>query len=216
MTPDLSQQKEYMIAHLKQEGYLKTKPVESAFRKIHREDFLPASMRDHAYSDHPLPIGSGQTISAPHMVAIMTELLEPKKTDLVLEIGTGSGYQAGILSALVKKIYTLEFYPELASQARKNLSRAGLRNVEVIPADGSKGLPIHAPYDKIIVTCSILLEIFESLGKQLKEGGIIVAPVGEAYGVQMLTTGKKTKGGLETREYFPCVFVPLQTFPRKG
>jgi len=207
----LVQQKENLISHLKQEGYLKSKPVESSFRKIPREHFLHASMREHAYSDHPLPIGSGQTISAPHMVAIMTELLEPKPTDRVLEIGTGSGYQAAILSGLVKKIYTLEFYPELASQARANLRKTGLKNVEVIPADGSKGLPEHVPYDKIIVTCSIPPEVFQSLGKQLKEGGIIIAPVGEPYGVQMLTTGRRARGPLKKQEHFPCVFVPLRT-----
>jgi len=210
MSSELEQRKESLIAHLKQEGYLQTPAVESAFRKIPRENFLPPELRDSAYSDHPLPIGSGQTISAPHMVAIMTELLQPAKTDKVLEIGAGSGYQAGILSPLVRKIYTVEFYPELASLAKKNLSRTGIKNAEVIASDGSKGYPKAAPYDKIIVTCSIPQEIFSSLGKQLKEGGIIVAPVGEAYGIQMLTTAKKVKGSLKKREYFGCVFVPLR------
>lgn len=207
----LSIQKEYLITHLKQEGYLKSSLVESAFRKIPRENFLPESLRPSAYSDHPLPIGSGQTISAPHMVAIMTELLEPKKTDNVLEIGTGSGYQAAILSPLVRKVYTMEFFPELASQAKENLSRIGINNVSVSIGDGSKGYPQKAPFDKIIVTCSIPSEIFHSLGKQLKEGGLIIAPIGEAHGIQMLTTGKKSGSRLETREYFPCVFVPLRT-----
>jgi protein-L-isoaspartate(D-aspartate) O-methyltransferase len=211
MSPNHHSQKESLISYLKAGGYLKTRKVEQAFRNTPREDFLPANMRAQAYSDHPLHIGSGQTISAPHMVAIMTELLEPKSTDTVLEIGTGSGYQAAVLSPLVRKIYTLEFYPELASQAKKNLSQAGIRNVKVIPADGSKGYPIHTPYEKIIVTCSIPQGIFESLGKQLKEGGILIAPVGEAYAVQMLTTAKKIKWRLETREHFTCVFVPLRT-----
>jgi protein-L-isoaspartate(D-aspartate) O-methyltransferase len=210
MPQDLSQQKESLIIHLKSEGYLQSKKVESAFRRIPRENFLPESARPHAYSDHPLPIGSGQTISAPHMVAIMTELLEAKKTDSVLEIGAGSGYQAAILSPLVKKVFTVEFYPELASLAKKNLSRTGIKNVEVIPADGSKGLPSQAPFNKIIVTCSIPEKVFSSLAKQLKEGGIIVAPVGEAYSIQMLTTGRKARGSLETKEYFGCVFVPLR------
>ena len=207
---DIQNQKENLISHLKSEGYIQSKRVEQAFRKIPRENFLPKEMGPYAYSDHPLPIGSSQTISAPHMVAIMTELLQPAKTDKVLEIGAGSGYQAGILSPLVRKIYTIEFYPELASLAKKNLSRTKIKNVDVIPADGSKGLPEKAPYDKIIVTCSIPEQVFHSLAKQLKEGGIIVAPVGEAYGIQMLTTGRKAKGRLETKEYFPCVFVPLR------
>jgi protein-L-isoaspartate(D-aspartate) O-methyltransferase len=207
---DVSGMKENLIAHLKAEGYMKTRKVESAFRKIPRENFLPKELEGSAYSDHPLPIGSGQTISAPHMVAIMTELLEPKPTDTILEIGAGSGYQAAILSCLVRKIYTIEFFPELASLAKKNLSRTKIANVEVIPGDGSKGHTEQAPYDKIIVTCAIPMEIFNSLGKQLKEGGILVAPVGEAYGIQMLTTGRKTRGSLKKREYFGCVFVPLR------
>jgi len=211
MSSELDQRKESLIAHLKQEGYLKSPAVESAFRRIPRENFLPKELEASAYSDHPLPIGSGQTISAPHMVAIMTELLQPAKTDKVLEIGAGSGYQAAILSPLVKKIFTIEFFPELASLAKRNLSRTKITNVEVIPGDGSKGYPQKAPFDKIIVTCSIPQEIFNSLGKQLKEGGILVAPVGEAYGIQMLTTGRKTGGKLKTREYFGCVFVPLRT-----
>ena len=203
-------QKEGLISSLKSQGYLKSRKVEQAMRKIPRELFLPSDLQPHAYSDHPLPIGSGQTMSAPHMVAIMTELLEPSPKDKVLEIGTGSGYQAAILSPLVRKVLTMEYYPELASLAKASLSRARIRNVEVIPADGSKGLPEKAPYDKIIVTCSILPEIFQSLGKQLKEGGIIVAPVGEAFGVQILTTGMKSKSRLQKKEYFPCVFVPLR------
>lgn len=208
---DLQNQKEKLITHLKQEGYLKSRKVESALRKIPREDFLPESARPHAYSDHPLHIGSGQTISAPHMVAVMTELIQPKRTDKLLEIGAGSGYQAAILSLLVRKIYTVEFFPELASQAKSNLRRAGISNVEVIPGDGSKGLPSHAPYDKIIATCSIPQTTFEILGKQLKHGGIIVAPVGEPHGVQILTTGKKAHKSLQTQEHLPCVFVPLRT-----
>lgn len=210
MTP-VQSQKESLITHLKQEGYLSSKLVEEAFRRIPRENFLPSDMESSAYSDHPLPIGSGQTISAPHMVAVMTELLEPKKTDKVLEIGAGSGYQAAILSPLVRKVYTIEFYPELASQAKKNLSRTGIKNVQVIPEDGSKGYPQKAPYDKIIVTCSVRMDTFDLLGKQLKEGGIIIAPIGEPHGIQMLTTGRKTRGSLRKKEYFGCVFVPLRT-----
>ena len=211
MSQGFKQGKESLISLLKAGGYLRSRRVESAFRKIPREAFLPKGMERHAYSDQPLPIGSGQTISAPHMVAIMTELLEPRKTDTVLEIGAGSGYQAAILSRLVRKVYTVEFFHELASLAKKNLLRSGIRNVEVIPGDGSKGYPEKAPYDKIIVTCAIPMEVFDSLGKQLKNGGIIIAPVGEAYGVQTLTSGKNIRGKLEKKEHLPCVFVPLRT-----
>jgi protein-L-isoaspartate(D-aspartate) O-methyltransferase len=209
--PALEWQKKNLISHLKSGCYLQTKKVEQAFLKIPREGFLPKDMESHAYSDQPLPIGSGQTISAPHMVAIMTELLEPRSTDTILEIGAGSGYQAAILSQLVRKVYTIEFYPELASLAKKNLSRAGITNVEVITGDGSKGYPEKVPYDKIIVTCAIPMGVFEILGKQLKDGGIIVAPVGEAYGTQMLTTAEKVRRKLEKKEHFGCVFVPLRT-----
>ncbi|MEM5812211.1 MAG: protein-L-isoaspartate(D-aspartate) O-methyltransferase [Candidatus Aenigmatarchaeota archaeon] len=207
----LEQKRESLIANLKTEGYIKTKRVEYALRKIPRENFIPAEMRDSAYSDHPLPIGYGQTISAPHMVAIMTELLEPKKTDKALEIGTGSGYQSAVLSVLVRKVYSIEVFPELTEFAKSNLKKTGIRNVEVVSGDGSKGLPSKAPFDKIIVTCAIPKVIFNSLVSQLKEGGIIVAPVGEPYGIQTLTAGKKIRGKLKTKEYFGCVFVPLRS-----
>lgn len=200
--------REELIKHLKKEGYLKTKTVENAFLKVPRENFVRDKDKDFAYYDQPLPIGYRQTISAPHMVAIMTEFLEPKKTDIVLEIGGGSGYQAAILSKLVKNIYTIEFQKELIEFAKKNLNKAGCKNVEVFHGDGSKGYKKAAPYDKIIITCAVS-EINEELVKQLKEGGIIIAPVGSGY-LQILTIGKKKNGKLKTESYFSCVFVPMR------
>jgi protein-L-isoaspartate(D-aspartate) O-methyltransferase len=150
---DLDDKKRMLIRDLKRQGYLKTPGVIRAFTDVPREGFVKPEDREHAYIDEPLHIGSGQTISAPHMVAIMTELLEPRRTDTVLEIGSGSGYQAAILSRLVKRVFSAELVPALVSLARRNLRGAGVSNVEVIQGDGSLGWPEHAPYEKIIVTC---------------------------------------------------------------
>ena len=200
--------KKQLIHHLQEEGYLKTKVVESAFLKIPRENFVRKEDEDYAYHDQPLPIGYGQTISAPHMVAIMTELLDPKKTDVVLEIGGGSGYQAEILSGLVKKIYSIELQKELIGFARDNLLKSDCDNIEVIHGDGSRGYKKASPFDKIIVTCA-MPEISKELVKQLGEGGIFIAPVGGRF-LQTLTLGRKRRGKLVTEKYFGCVFVGMR------
>lgn len=200
--------KEELIRNLKAEGYLRTKNVEDAFLQVPRENFVRECDRKYAYSDQPLPIDYSQTISAPHMVAIMTELLEPRKTDIVLEIGGGSGYQAAILSRLVKRVYTIEFQKELIGFAKRNLKKSGCNNVEVIHGDGSRGYKKAAPYDKIIISCAVP-EIPEELVEQLKEGGILIAPAGNRF-LQILVLGRKSKGKLETEEYFGCVFVPMR------
>ena len=200
--------REELILSLRREGFLKTQRVINAFRNVSREDFLPGELRKEAYADRPLPIGRGQTISAPHMVAIMTELLEPEMKDTVLEIGAGSGYQAAVLSFLVKKVYSVELEQELCESAKKSLERAGISNVEVIRGDGSRGLPEKAPFDKIIVTCAVE-EIPDTLISQLREGGIITAPVGPYYR-QTLISGVKEKRGLRMTRHFPCIFVPLR------
>ena len=186
---------------------MKTKLVESACLKVPRENFVREQDKVYAYSDQPLSIGYEQTISAPHMVAIMTEFLEPKKTDIVLEIGGGSGYQAAILSKLVKRVYTIEFQKELIGFAEKNLKKSRCENVEVFHGDGSKGYKKAAPFDKIIITCAVK-KIPEELVNQLKDGGIMVAPVGRF--LQTLIVGKKKKGKLESEKYFSCVFVPMR------
>jgi len=201
-------ERERLVESLIKEGYLKSPRIIKAFLEVPRENFVPEKYKDHAYIDEPLPIGYGQTISAPHMVAIMTELLKPRKTDKVLEIGSGSGYQACILSKLVRSVYTVEFEKKLCDFARKNLERLGCKNVKVIHGDGSQGYPSEAPYDKIIVTCATP-QIFRSWIDQLKDGGIIVAPVGGGW-YQTLTVGKKVKDGLELENIFTCSFVPLR------
>jgi protein-L-isoaspartate(D-aspartate) O-methyltransferase len=205
---DLSDKKKMLIEGLQREGYLKSPKIVKAFMEIPRENFLRPEERSYAYADQPLPIGSGQTISAPHMVAIMTELLNPEKTDRVLEVGAGSGYQAAILSKLVSKVYTVELEAELVSLARKNLKKLGIRNVQVMKGDGSLGLKREAPFDKIIVTCATD-KIYPAWKEQLKEGGLILAPVESGY-YQELTLAKKKKGRLEVRKVLSCVFVPLR------
>lgn len=208
MRSELESRKERLVSELRVGGYLKSEPVVKAFREIPREEFVLPEYREHAYADQPLSIGYGQTISAPHMVAVMTELLEPKNSDIVLEVGSGSGYQAAVLSKLVKRIYAVELEKGLVEFAKGNLERAGIKNVELIVGDGSKGLSKHAPFDKIIVTCGVP-EIPVPLIKQLREGGILVAPVGGYY-MQTLTVGIKKKGRLEEEKYFGCIFVPLR------
>ncbi len=204
----MNREKISLIRQLIDSGYLKTPRIIKAFKEIPREEFIPSGYRSSAYADTPLPVGCGQTISAPHMVAIMTELLEPKKTDRVLELGTGSGYQAAILSKLVKKIITIELEPELAEFARQNLKKAGIKNAEVICADGSMGWEKESPYDKIIITCACP-EIPKKLTEQIKEGGTIAAPVGGSWR-QELIVAKKIKGRLERKSWGGCVFVPLR------
>jgi protein-L-isoaspartate(D-aspartate) O-methyltransferase len=184
------------------------KKVMEAFREVPREMFVQESDALSAYGDYPLQIGCGQTISAPHMVAIMTELLRPRKTDRVLEIGSGSGYQAGILSKLVSAVYTVELEPGLVDLARNNLRRAGCPNVSVFVGDGRLGYPQQAPYDKIIVTCATP-EIFRAWKDQLKAGGIIIAPVGGFYH-QDLTLLRKTGSGFKKEIHGGCIFVPLR------
>ncbi len=205
---ELKEKKNNLIKHLIESGYLKTEKVIKAFKDVPRENFVRAGNKNYAYSDTPLSIGFGQTISAPHMVAIMTEHLKPEKTDIVLEVGAGSGYQAAILSGLVMKVYTIELDPNLAEFAKSNLKHSGIKNVEVIQGDGSRGYPEKAPYDKIIITCACH-EIPNALIDQLKTGGIIEAPVGSSWR-QELIVAIKTKKGLEEKNYGGCIFVPLR------
>lgn len=181
--------------------------VLAAMRKVPRHLFVPEHIRHNAYADMAMSIGEGQTISQPYMVAVMTELLELKSQDKVLEIGTGSGYQAAILAEIAKDVYTIERIFELAERARNILADIGYNNVHVIVGDGTKGLESEAPFDKIIITAASP-EIPKPLIEQLKEEGIIVAPVGGRFS-QVLIKGKKKRGILLEEHHVPCVFVPL-------
>jgi protein-L-isoaspartate(D-aspartate) O-methyltransferase len=205
---DLSDKKEMLIRDLKEKGYLRSRKVEEAMREVPREVFVDPDQELYAYSDQPLHIGSGQTISAPHMVAVMTELLEPGKGDRVLEVGGGSGYQAAVLSRLVKRVYSVELESGLVNQARRNLREAGIENVEVIRGDGSLGLPDEAPFDKIIVTCGSD-SLYPAWEQQLREGGILLVPL-DSGTHQELTLARKREGKLVARGLMDVVFVPLR------
>ena len=194
------------------EGYIRPLRIErkvvNVFGKVPRHIFIPSEYRDLAYEDKALSIGEGQTISQPSLVAMMTNLLELEGSEKVLEVGTGSGYQAVILSYLVKEVYTIERIKLLAQKAMETLKKLKINNVFISVGDGSLGLPKYAPYDAIIVTAGAR-EIPKSLIEQLKEGGRIVIPVGEGGINQRLIAGFKRKGYLETKEIEDVRFVPL-------
>lgn len=177
--------------------------------EVPRHRFVPSSVRDWAYENRPLPIGHGQTISQPYIVALMTDLLRVDKNDTVLEIGTGSGYQAAILARLVKHVYTLEIIEPLAKAANDRLSRLGYRNITARVGDGYYGWKDYAPFDAIIVTAATG-SIPPPLIQQLKPGGRMVIPVGSAFFTQQLMLVEKTPAGkFTTRQLLPVRFVPL-------
>ncbi len=178
-------------------------------RETPRHLFVPEALRSFAYLDQPLPIGSGQTISQPYIVAVMTELLQPDKTQKVLEIGTGSGYQAAVLSPLVKHLYTIEIVPELAKRSAEVLKKLGCGNVTVRQGDGYLGWPEEAPFDRIMLTAAPS-EVPKSLLGQLKPGGRLVAPVGETLsGQDLVVVEKGADGKIRERSIIPVRFVPM-------
>jgi protein-L-isoaspartate(D-aspartate) O-methyltransferase len=180
--------------------------VLAAMRDVPRHRFVPEMRRASAYEDRPLPIGHRQTISQPYVVAAMTELLEPEPTDTVLEIGTGSGYQAAVLARLVRHVYTVEIVPELAESAAALLAKLGYENVTVIAGDGYRGLPDHAPFDGILVTAAPAT-IPPPLTEQLALDGHLVIPVGRHF--QQLRVVTRRADGLHERNVFPVRFVPM-------
>jgi protein-L-isoaspartate(D-aspartate) O-methyltransferase len=183
--------------------------VMEAMRKVPRHEFVPANSQLMAYHNGPLSIGHGQTISQPYIVALMTDLLEPQADDVILEIGTGSGYQSAILSCLVKQVHTTETVSPLVEPARQRLQRLGYNNVQVHECDGYYGLPEQAPFDGIIVTAAAP-HVPEPLVEQLKPGGRLVIPVGhEFYAQELLVIQKHEDGQLSRRKVIDVVFVPL-------
>ena len=183
--------------------------VLDAMRAVPRHEFVPASAREDAYVDSPLPIGHGQTISQPYIVALMTELARPSPSDRALEIGTGSGYQAAVLSLLVKQVFSMELVDPLAQSAAATLRRLGYGNVTVRSGDGYLGWPEEAPFDIILVTAAPE-QVPAALVAQLKPGGRLVVPVGQVYDVQDLQLIEKNAAGrVTTRSIIPVRFVPL-------
>ena len=198
------------VENLVREGIIKSEAVKRAFLKYPRYLFVEGKYRRYAHLDEPLPIPAGQTISAPHMVAIMLELADLKPGMNVLEVGTGSGWNAALISELVKTdVCTIERIPELVEFARRNLERAGVKNVHVIPGDGSMGFPPKAPYDRIIVTAGAP-DIPSPLVEQLKPGGKLIIPVGSYHLWQDLLEVVKLKdGSVKVKNHGGVAFVPL-------
>ncbi len=186
---------------------VKNQRVLEALRRTPRHEFVPAAEREYAYLDMALPIGQSQTISPPFVVAYMTEAIDPQATDRVLEIGTGSGYQAAVLSPLVQDVFTIEIVEELGRRAAKTLKRLKYGNVHPRIGDGYAGWPEEAPFDKIIVTCSPE-NVPQALVDQLREEGVLIVPLGERYR-QTLYRFRKTKGMLEREALLPTLFVPM-------
>jgi len=203
---DFSRQREEMIKFQIEARGIKDKKVLAAMKKVKRHLFVPPGLRNFAYYDQPLPIGQGQTISQPYVVALMTELLLLKGDEKVLEIGTGSGYQAAILAEIAGEVYTIEILPVLAQSSERLLDQLGYKNIKVKCGDGYQGWPEQAPFDAIIVTCAPP-NIPQALIDQLADGGRLVIPLGEE--VQELKVLVKKKGKIEIEDIIPVRFVPM-------
>ena len=183
--------------------------VMDAMEEVPRHEFVDRYGPESAYANRPLPIGHGQTISQPFIVALMTDLLDPQADHVVLEIGTGSGYQAAVLAALVGRVYSIEIIPELAETAARRLARLGIENVAIKTGDGYYGWPEAGPFDGIIVT-AVGPDIPSALVAQLKAGGRMVLPVGTQYSAQNLTVvTRRADGGTDSEQVLPVAFVPL-------
>lgn len=183
--------------------------VLAALRRVPRHVFVPDALQDRAYDNNPLPIGCGQTISQPYIVALMTDLIMPRGDAVVLEVGTGSGYQTAILAELVRQVYSLEIVDELAQTAAQRLQRLGYENIEVRSGNGRLGWPEHAPYDAIVVTAAAN-GIPPPLIEQLKPGGTLVIPVGDRiFGQELLLVSKDEQGRTTQKSVLPVAFVPL-------
>lgn len=190
-------------------GYLKSKNVIEAMRKVERHLFVPDDVKSYAYSDQPLPVGEDQTISAPHMVAMMCELLDLKEDLKVLEIGAGTGYHACVVAYITKgNVYSIESKTRLVERARKNMAREGCTGVELIEGDGTEGYEKEAPYDRIFVTAGAP-DIPPPLIDQLKAGGRLLIPVGSRYMQNLVQVDKSASGDIKKTTLSGCAFVPL-------
>ena len=204
---DFAAQRQRMVEQQLKPRGIKDERVLAAMARVPREEFIPADVRGDAYEDGPLPIGYDQTISQPYIVAFMTEQMRPRPNDRVLEIGSGSGYQAAILAGLVADVYTIEIIEPLAKTAEATLQRLGYKNVHIKVGDGYKGWPEVAPFDAIIVTCAPE-KVPRPLVDQLKDGGRMIIPVGERFAQQLYLLEKKN-GQLKESVTLPVRFVPM-------
>jgi protein-L-isoaspartate(D-aspartate) O-methyltransferase len=202
------QQRQQMVTSQLRARDIHDARVLSAMARVPRHLFVPPAARAEAYEDHPLPIGDNQTISQPYIVALMTQLLEPKETDTVLEVGTGSGYQAAVLATLVRQVYSIELSPMLAASARDRLAELGYGSVQVRSGDGFLGWPDAAPFDGIIVTAAAP-RVPDALAQQLREGGRIVIPLVRDDG-QELMRGMKKDGAITYEHIADVLFVPMR------
>jgi protein-L-isoaspartate(D-aspartate) O-methyltransferase len=203
---DYAAQRQRMVAEQIEARGISDARVLTAMRKVPREEFVPAELRSLAHKDHPLPIGEGQTISQPYIVALMTELAAVRSGSRVLEVGTGSGYQAAVLAELGAEVWSIEIVESLARTAAERLKRLGYKSVHVRQGDGYRGWPEHAPFDAIVVTAAPP-EIPPPLKEQLAMGGRLVIPLGSGYGNLVMVT--RTAEGFTTRAIAPVRFVPM-------
>ena len=205
---DYAEARSNMVARQLKAREITDPRVLAAMGKVPRHLFVPPDLAPLAYGDHPLPIGGGQTISQPHIVALMSQWAAVKPGDRVLEVGTGSGYQAAVLAELTDQVFTIELLPELAKAAAERLKTLGYHQVRVQAGDGYRGWPEEAPFDAILVTAATP-QVPPALREQLKEGGRLVIPLGEAGGDQTLVRWRKVKGEWQEEERLPVRFVPL-------
>lgn len=201
-----------MVAEQMRARDIRDPRVLQAIERVPRHLFVPEAQRDDAYADYPLPIGYGQTISQPYIVAFMTQALEVRPTDKVLEIGTGSGYQAAVLGELAHEVYTIEIVEPLAESAKKTLADLGYKNVHVRAGNGYLGWPEEAPFDRIMVTAAPD-EVPPALVEQLKMDGLMAIPVGSVF--QELRIMRRTADGMQTLQTLPVRFVPMTGKPKK-
>lgn len=203
-----------LLDQLRRKG-ISNDSVLQALRRVPREEFVETPQRRHAYEDRPLPIGEGQTISQPYVVAFMTMLLDPKDDDRVLEIGTGSGFQTAVLSCLAREVYTVEAFASLADAAAERLNRLGFGPIHFRVGDGRAGWPEAAPFAGILVTAAAA-EVPQTLFDQLAVGGRLVIPVGDPYSEQMLQRITKTQTGRKVEDHGWVRFVPLLETEKEG
>jgi protein-L-isoaspartate(D-aspartate) O-methyltransferase len=206
-TDRYERERQTMVRSQLQSRGIRHRPTLDAMRQVPRHLYVPVQNQAYAYQDRPLPIGYGQTISQPYIVAYMTQIIEPAPEHRILEIGTGSGYQAAVLAEIVSQVYTIEIIPELTARAKRVLS-IHYDNVEVKTGDGYYGWEEHAPFDAIVVTAATE-HIPPPLVEQLKDGGLMIIPVGSPFQVQQLMLVEKKDGGISTRSLMPVRFVPF-------